>query len=380
MDFIVHRPKRKETQTFDDDQTNEDDNVTKSPAGSPSSSLESSKQTKKLHLDFDDAIMPDLVPRIVIEDNERNSSAEKTIPHESAISPELTNRFSNEQLVTVDLRTLEKILKKCQTHTCLLRELSRNQTKFEAKIEEKIDRVSDALKVLKEENVILNDVKGKSKSKPKDAFYYKTVQQLAYNLFHDHEQVSDDEIKKKLKEMLENDKMCADKLKELKKNGITYDKLWDDKLISNVLNTNRSKKGYYIRRVKESLWVIFGINRLKPFDENFTKSDMIEWKNSDKTKAAYEDLYSANNPESETYISLIIKNVFISEKEHTQKNAIWTQAILEIIFDETYLSPKIDSNTVNARYMKLTAAATNSSKDTSETTPKDSDSESRDED
>ncbi|CAB4441227.1 unnamed protein product [Rhizophagus irregularis] len=355
MDFILHRPKRKETQTFDDDdQTNEDDNVTKSPAGSPSSSLESSKQTKKLHLDFDDAIIPDLVLRIVIEDNERNSSAEKTIPHESAISPEeisrssLTNRFSNEQLVTVDLRTLEKILEKCQTHTCLLRELSRNQTKFEAKIEEKIDRVSDALKVLKEENVILNDVKGKSKSKPKDAFYYKTVQQLAYNLFHDHKQVSDDEMKKKLKEMLENDKMCADKLKELKKNGITYDKFWDDKLISNVLNTNRSKKGYYIRRVKESLWAIFGINRLKPFDENFTKSDMKEWKNSDKTKAAYEDLYSANNPESETYISLIIKN--------------------------------IDSNTVDARYMKLTAAATNSSKDTSETTPEANDSESGDED
>lgn len=53
-------------------------------------------------------------------------------------------------------------------------------------------------------------------------------------MFHDHEQVSDDEMKKKLKEMLENDKMCADKLKELKKNGITYDKFWDDKLISNV--------------------------------------------------------------------------------------------------------------------------------------------------
>src|SRR6185369_6001080 len=77
---------------------NEDDNVTKSPAGSPSSSLESSKQTKKLHLDFDDAIIPDLVPRIVIEDNERNSSAEKTISHESAISPEEISRSSVSKL------------------------------------------------------------------------------------------------------------------------------------------------------------------------------------------------------------------------------------------------------------------------------------------
>ncbi|PKC55773.1 hypothetical protein RhiirA1_475045 [Rhizophagus irregularis] len=104
MDFILHRPKRKEIQTFDDDQTNEDDNVTKSPAGSPSSSLESSKQTKKLYLDFDDAIMPDLVPRIVIEDNERNSSAEKTILHESAISPEVYSLVNFQNISTVILR------------------------------------------------------------------------------------------------------------------------------------------------------------------------------------------------------------------------------------------------------------------------------------
>jgi hypothetical protein len=44
----------------------------------------------------------------------------------------------------------------------------RNQTKFEAKI----DDISDDLKRLKEDKKVFDDVKGKAKSKPSDAFYY----------------------------------------------------------------------------------------------------------------------------------------------------------------------------------------------------------------
>ena len=37
-----------------------------------------------------------------------------------------------------------------------------------------------------------------------------------------------------LKKMLEDDKQCAEKLEELKKRGISYDKLWNDALYSDV--------------------------------------------------------------------------------------------------------------------------------------------------
>ncbi|CAG8489902.1 16744_t:CDS:2 [Dentiscutata heterogama] len=87
------------------------------------------------------------------------------------------------------------------------------------------------------------------------------------------------------------------------------------------------KKGYYIRHVKEGLWSIFGVNRIKPDpdDLNF-----------------------------ETFFSLIIKYVFVSDDEHTQANAVWTQAILETIFDKDYVSPKIDIDYVDMWIQKLT--------------------------
>lgn len=46
--------------------------------------------------------------------------------------------------------------------------------------------------------------------------------------------VSDEEIKKMLKEILENDETCAEKLEELKSKGVSYDKLWNDTLYSEV--------------------------------------------------------------------------------------------------------------------------------------------------
>ncbi|PKK58468.1 hypothetical protein RhiirC2_720500 [Rhizophagus irregularis] len=135
---------------------------------------------------------------------------------------------------------------------------------------------------------------------------------------------------------------------------MTYDRLWDEKLYLEFLAANRIKKGYYIRHVKDSLWSTFGISRSKPFDESFTKDQMRDWKN-DNVKKAYEDLYSLEDSGSKTFMLLIIKNVFVSKEEHTQKNAILIQAILEIIFDEGHLSPKIDSDTIDTRYTKLIA-------------------------
>ncbi|CAI2197059.1 3968_t:CDS:2, partial [Funneliformis geosporum] len=83
----------------------------------------------------------------------------------------------------------------------------------------------------------------------------------------------------------------------------------------------RSKRGYYVRRVKESLWSTF----------------------------VYDDLYKPIDPEdtqADTYISLIIKSIFTVKKECIQLNRVWIQLVLKVIFDEKHLSSKIDSDIV----------------------------------
>ena len=111
-----------------------------------------------------------------------------------------------------------------------------------------------------------------------------------------------------------------------------------------MLRANRTKKGYYIRRVKESLWSVFGFNRIKPFEDNLSKEGIKAWKTSKEVKAVYSNLYRPSVPDdlsSDLYIALIIKSVFPSEKELMQKNAVWAQAVLESIFDVRYLSTKL---------------------------------------
>jgi len=116
-----------------------------------------------------------------------------------------------------------------------------------------------------------------------------------------------------------------------------------------LLRANRTKKGYYIRRVKESLWAVFGINRIKSFGDNFSKEEIKAWKTSKEVKAVYDDLYRPSvpdDPSSDTYLALIIRSVFPSEKEIMQENAVWTQSVLESIFDVEYLSTKIDNDVI----------------------------------
>ena len=118
-----------------------------------------------------------------------------------------------------------------------------------------------------------------------------------------------------------------------------------------MLRANRTKKGYYIRRVKESLWSVFGFNRIKPFGDNFSKEEIKAWKTSKEVNAVYDDLYRPSvpdDPSSDTYLALIIRSVFPSEKEITQENAVWTQSVLESIFDVEYLSTKIDNDVIES--------------------------------
>jgi len=113
-----------------------------------------------------------------------------------------------------------------------------------------------------------------------------------------------------------------------------------------LLNANHTRERYYVQRLKESLWSAFGTNRIKPFEDSYNEDQMREWKQRENVKKVHEDLYvpsDPNDPLSDTHIELIIKSVFI---ELTYINAIWSQSVLEAIFDENLLSPKIDADII----------------------------------
>ena len=84
---------------------------------------------------------------------------------------------------------------------------------------------------------------------------------------------------------------------------------------------------------------------------------MREWKTSEEVQKVHESLYQPsdpNDPKSDTFLTVIIKTVFPSEKERTIKNAMWAQSVLEAIFDENHLSPKIDADIVESWTETLT--------------------------
>ena len=57
------------------------------------------------------------------------------------------------------------------------------------------------------------------------------------------------------------------------------------------------------------LWMTFGVNRIRPYKDSFTKKQMKEWKESKNVWEVYNDLYKSSDPEDEqadTYITLII--------------------------------------------------------------------------
>jgi hypothetical protein len=117
-----------------------------------------------------------------------------------------------------------------------------------------------------------------------------------------------------------------------------------------LLTANRTKKGYYIRRLKDCLWCTFGINRIRPFEDNYSKEQMRAWKQQENVKKVHEDLYSPSNPDdpsSDMYVAVIIKSVF-TEKEQMQENVIWAMSVLETIFDENHLSTKIDADVIES--------------------------------
>jgi len=62
------------------------------------------------------------------------------------------------------------------------------------------------------------------------------VKKLAYELFHEHKQPSEDQMKQLIKEKLDADEHCVEMLKKCEGKGFTYDDLWNEKINSAVSN------------------------------------------------------------------------------------------------------------------------------------------------
>ena len=60
------------------------------------------------------------------------------------------------------------------------------------------------------------------------------VKQLSAELFSEHKQLKDEELKERLATKLQNDDRCAQQLQKLKEKGITFDMLWEDRIYSAV--------------------------------------------------------------------------------------------------------------------------------------------------
>jgi len=60
------------------------------------------------------------------------------------------------------------------------------------------------------------------------------VKELSYELFHEHKQLKDREMKERIKVKLAKDKHCSQQLQKLEEKGYSFDDLWDQKIHSDV--------------------------------------------------------------------------------------------------------------------------------------------------
>src|SRR5436190_23939693 len=117
-----------------------------------------------------------------------------------------------------------------------------------------------------------------------------------------------------------------------------------------MITASRSKKGYYVKRLKEALWSTFGASKIWPFKDTYSKTQMLEWKTSEEAKMVHKELYDLvdpDDPRSDTLLTVIIKTVFLIKSLQT-KTRDGHNRVLETIFDTNHLSPKIDADIIES--------------------------------
>ena len=65
------------------------------------------------------------------------------------------------------------------------------------------------------------------------------IRKLAHEVFHEHQNINDKELKNRLEKKLKDDEYCAVQLQKMRDHNVSFDMLWDEKLysaVSNILN------------------------------------------------------------------------------------------------------------------------------------------------
>jgi hypothetical protein len=60
------------------------------------------------------------------------------------------------------------------------------------------------------------------------------IKKLAYEIFHEHKQLSEQQMKECFKEKLDSDEHCVDFFRKSNEKGLTFDELWNRKMYSSV--------------------------------------------------------------------------------------------------------------------------------------------------
>ncbi|CAI2184276.1 8442_t:CDS:2 [Funneliformis geosporum] len=152
----------------------------------------SAKDTFELHLDENNLSL------LLVPDNPQLSTSKVLIETDDIVPNSMQSYIQ------------AKSLKLSKKNTALLKEIAQKQLRLEETIENRFNNES--------------------------------VKQLSHKLFHNHETVLDEEMKEILKEILENDKSCNVKLKELEKKDVSYDRLWNKALYSDYLKLIKNEE------------------------------------------------------------------------------------------------------------------------------------------
>ena len=60
------------------------------------------------------------------------------------------------------------------------------------------------------------------------------IKRFAYEFFHEHKQLTEQEMKERIKEKLYSDAQCVDFLQRFDEKGLSFDALWERKIYSAV--------------------------------------------------------------------------------------------------------------------------------------------------
>src|SRR5439155_26363901 len=97
------------------------------------------------------------------------------------------------------------------------------------------------------------------------------------------------------------------------------------------------------------MFATFDAVQLPPLRDKTPQEVVRQWKQSPTVQAAHAMLYEKINPtdiNSKTYMKAIVESSF-TDKEITEANFFFAQAICKAIFDPEYLLTNIDANIID---------------------------------